>query len=102
MQSITLVPWGLMKGKEDQIPTPVKELANPEVLEDPEGPQWGTSAAAVGQESSRAWTALKPTQKPAGTGAKGWLGLPSSTTVSPFDGQISNPIQSNPIQPNPT
>lgn len=79
-----------MKGKENQIL--IKELSSPEVLEGLDGPRWGISAAPARQESTRAWTARKPTQDPVETGGKGWVGLPSST-VNPFDGQISNPIQ---------
>lgn len=88
------MPWGLMKGKEDQILTPIKELSNPEVLGGPEGPQWGTSAAAIGQESSRAWTAWKPTQKPAELEPKAVLVCAVQLSVHLRD---RFPIQSNPV-----
>lgn len=48
-QSITLVLWGLMEGKEDQIL--IKELLSPEVLKGPKESQWGILAAQVGKES---------------------------------------------------
>lgn len=84
-----------MKGK-DQMPTPIKKLLYAEVLE-------GSHTAGTGQGGPS--QQILQVRKAAGLeqlgslhgnlkGPKpmGWVCLPDST-VNPFDGQISNPIQ---------
>lgn len=80
------------------MPTPITELLYPEVLE-------GTNTAGTGQGGAS--QQLLQVRKAVGLGQlgslhenlqgskpMGWVG-PSDSSVSPFDGHISNPIQFN-------